>query len=320
MPILRKLSVALIAGLAVGSAFAFPDKLVKIVVPYPAGGIADVSARIVAERLTAAWGQSVIVENKPGATGAIGTELVAKSPADGYTILYAVPIMLATELARPSVNYRTLRDFVAVSTVFTSPIVYVASTSAPAGGLKEVLAAGGAQPGLLNYGHHGDGTTTHYMGEKLRKITGVDMVPVPYNGDGPIFSDLLGGHLKTGFLSGPTGKKAEDTGKARMVAVASAKRSPLMPAVPTFTEQGIEGFDRETWGKLFVPKGTPDAVVDKIARDVSKIMQGSDVQSRFATMGLVGVGGTSAQTQQDVQSDYVYWVRLIKEFGVLTKP
>jgi tripartite-type tricarboxylate transporter receptor subunit TctC len=186
--------------------------------------------------------------------------------------------------------------------------------------LKEVLAAARAKPGELNYGNHGDGTTTNYMGEKLKKVTGVEMVAVPYTGDGPILVDLLGGHLKTGFLSGSNAKKAAESGRARMIAVASTQRSPLLPSVPTFGEAGIEGFDRESWGKLFVPIGTPAPVVDKMARDVSQIVRRQDVQERFAGLGLVGKGGTPAETLQDVQADYVYWIRLIKEFGLLSKP
>jgi len=158
------------------------------------------------------------------------------------------------------------------------------------------------------------------MGEKLKKMAGVDMVGVPYPGDGPIVTDLLGGHLKTGFLSGANAKKATETGRARMLAVASTKRSLLLPSVPTFAEAGLDGFDRESWGKLFVPTGTPPAVVAQIAREVTRIVNAADVQDRFASLGLVGTGGTPAATLQDVQSDYVYWVRLIKEFGLLAKP
>lgn len=316
---MKKTLLALALGLAANLAFSFPDKPVRFVVPYAAGGATDAAARIVADKLTQAWGQPVIVENRPGATGAIGTEYVVKSAPDGYTLLLQVPIMLSTELIRPSVSYRTLRDLMPVTSIFSTPIVYLASTSAPAGGLKEILAAAKAAPGELNYGNHGEGTTTNYMGEKLKKVTGVQMTAVPYNGDNPILVDLLGGHLKTGFMSGVMAKKAAETGKARIIAVASAKRSPLLPNAPTFLEQGIEGFDRESWGKVFAPIGTPKAVIDQVARDVTRVVRSKDIQDRFSVIGLVGTGGTAAETTMDVQGEYVYWVRLIKEFGVLTK-
>lgn len=312
-----KTVAALALGLAAGLAYAFPDKPVRMIVPYPAGGATDAAARIVAERLTTAWGQPVIVENKPGATGAIGTELVVKSAPDGYTVLLQVPIMLSTELTRPAVNYRTLRDLVPVTTVFTTPIVYLASNAAPQGGLKEILATARDKPGELNFGSHGEGTTTHYMGERLKKAANVQMTHVPYSGDNPILTDLLGGHLKTGFLSGVNAKKAAESGKARMIAV--AKRTPLLPSVPTFADGGIEGFDRESWGKVFVPAGTPQPVIDQFAREITRIVKTPEVQERFKNLGLVGTGGTAAETLRDVQGDYAYWVGLIKEFGMLAK-
>jgi tripartite-type tricarboxylate transporter receptor subunit TctC len=318
--IIKALGAGLLALAAAGSASAFPDKPVRIVVPYPAGGSTDVAARIVAERLTAIWGQPVLVHNKPGATGAIGTELVTRSPADGHTMLLQIAVMLSTEVTRPSVAYRTLRDPVPMTTVFVTSPVLVASSSAPQGGLKEVLAAGREQPRLLNYGHHGDGTTTHYMGEKLKKLAGVDMVAVPYAGDGPMLNDLLGGHLSTAFLSAGSAIKAVDAGQARILAVASANRSPLLPAAPTFAEAGLEGFERESWGKLFVPAGTPAPVVEQVAREVAKIVRSPDVQQRFAAHGLVGVGGTPAQTLQEVQAEHAAWVQLVKEFGAPAKP
>jgi len=316
----KKTLMALAFGLAANLALAFPDKPVRIVTPYPAGGATDASARIVAERLTQTWGQPVLVENRPGATGVIGTDYAAKSAPDGYTLLLQVPIMLATELIRPSVSYRTLRDFAPVTTIFTTPVAYLASDAAPAGGLEEILAAAKANPGAVNYGHLGEGTTTHYMGEKLKKVGGVQMTAVPYNGEGPLFTALLGGHLHTGFVSGISAKRAVDLGRARILGVTSAQRSPLLPDAPTFLEQGIEGFERGSWGKVFAPAGTPAAIIDTLARDISRVVQSKDVQERFQGLGLIGIGGTPAETLKDVQEEYANWVRLIEEFGALSKP
>lgn len=317
-PLCKLLAAGALWALA-AVALAFPDKPVRIVVPYPAGGATDASARIVAEKLAAAWGQPVVVENRPGATGAIGTELVARSAPDGSTLLLQVPIMLSTELTRPSVAYRTLRDLVPVTTVFVTPIVYLASNAGPQGDLAAVLAQAKARPGQMSFGSHGEGTSTHYMGERLKATAGVQLTHVPYAGDAPMLTDLLGGHLATGFLSGLNAKKAEETGKARMLAVASLERSPLLPQVPTFAEAGVPGFDRQSWGKLFVPAGTPPAIVERIAADVARIITQPDVKQRFATLGLIGTGGTPAEALRDVHDDFAYWAGLIKEFGLLGK-
>lgn len=317
-----KLAIKALVGAlacAAAAAFAFPDKPVRLVVPYPPGGATDASARMVAERLQALWGQPVIVDNRGGAQGAIGTEQVAKAPADGYTLLLQVPIMLSTELMRPNVGYRTLRDFQAVTTIFTTPIVYAAANGPTTGGLKDLIEAAKKDPKLLSYASHGDGTTTNYMGEQLKRSQSIEMVHVPFAGDGPILTALLGGHVNTGFMSAVNAQKALDSGRVRLLAVASAKRTPLLPQVPTFTEQGVPGFDRESWGVIFVPVHTPAEVAEKIAADVSSIVRSADVQKRFNASGMVGAGGTPAQTEQMVQEDMVYWQRQIREFGNLLK-
>lgn len=307
---------AAVLGLAAGLASAFPDKPVRLVLPYPAGGPTDAVARAVADRLGAAWGQPVIVDNRPGANGAIGTEFVAKSPADGYTLLIHSPIMLATELTRPTVRYRTLKDFKPVSMMFSSAVFLMASNESSQGNLKQVLAAS-KQSGDLNYGTHGAGTTGHYMGRRLERVAHVEMTHVPFTGDATILTALLGGHIKLGILSGTGARKALDSGRVRGLAVASAERSPLMPEVPTFKEQGFAGFDRESWGMLFAPAGTPDAVVSQIARDVDRAVKQPDVAQQFANFGLGAKSGTPAEALRTVQDDFSYWSALIQEFGVL---
>lgn len=318
-PVLRPM-LAVMLALSASAAAAFPDKPVRLVVPYPVGGATDGSARILAERLAQLWGQAVVVENRPGALGTIGTEHVVKSAADGYTLLLQVGLVVSNELVRPGISYRTQRDLVPVTRVFVTPITFVAGASAPAGGLTGLLAAARAQPGGFSYGTVGEGTAPHYMGEKLRSLSGAQLTAVPYNGDGPLTIDLLGGHLKAGFLSGLNAKKASETGKVRILAVASAERSPLLPDVPTFQEQGFEGFERDTWGLIFAPAGTPAAIVDQIARDITKVVRSKEVNARFADIGLVATGGTPAESLQDVQREQAYWTRTLKEFGVLSKP
>lgn len=296
---------------------AYPERTVRFIVPYPAGGATDATARIVAAKLQARWGQSVIVENKPGATGAIGTEQVARSAPDGYTLLVAVPILLSTELVRPAVNYRTLRDFAPITTIATSPIVLMAGASAPPGGLKAMLEAGRQSADGLNYGSHGAGTTTNYLGERLKKAMQVPIVHVPYAGENPAMTDLVGGHLKLSWLSGLSAKKTMAMGKVRPLAVASPVRTPFLPEVPTFKELGLEGFDRETWVRMFAPSGTPTDIVEQLSRDIAQVLKMPDVQEQFATLGGTARGGTPAETRHEIELDLVWWKGLIADFGVL---
>ncbi|QHE84611.1 Bug family tripartite tricarboxylate transporter substrate binding protein [Hydrogenophaga sp. BPS33] len=314
---IAKVGIALLLGAAAGWASAFPDKPVRIVLPYPAGGPTDAVARSVAEKLSATWGQPVIVENRPGASGAIGTEMVVKTPADGYTLLLHSPIMLSTEMTRPTVRYRTLKDFKPVSLLFSTAVFLMASNQNTQGDLKPVLASSAARAGELNYGTHGLGTTGHYMGRRLERTAGVEMTHVPFTGDATILTALLGGHIKLGILSGTGARKALESGKVRGLAVASPERSPLMPEIPTFKEQGFAGFDRESWGMLLAPAGTPDAIVNQIAREVDRIVKQPEVVQQFLGFGLSAKGGTAADALNVVQGDYAYWSRLIEEFGVL---
>jgi tripartite-type tricarboxylate transporter receptor subunit TctC len=313
-------ALAAVLSLTCGAALAaFPDKPVRLVVPQPAGGPTDIVVRIVAEALQKTWAQPVIVENRAGASGAIGTDAVLKSAADGYTLLAHSPIMLATELNRPSVGYRTLRDFVPVSTVFTTGVIFCASNTSTQGGLKEILAWGAAHPGQLSYGSHGEGTSTHYFGERLSRDSKVPMNHVPFAGEAPILTALMGGHVQTGFVSGLGAKKVAESGRARMVAIASPTRSKIAPEVPTFQELGLEGFDRTSWVMLLAPAGAPDAVVKQIAKAVDDVVKKPDVQKRFLELGVEPAGGTPADALNRLQGDYAYWNKLIKEFGVLAK-
>ncbi|MES3000963.1 MAG: tripartite tricarboxylate transporter substrate-binding protein [Pseudomonadota bacterium] len=298
---------------------AFPEKPVRLIVPFPAGGPIDVATRILADRLSKTWGQSVIVDNRPGASGAIGTDVVIKSPADGYTLLVNGSIMVSAEVTRPSVRYRTMRDLIPVSLVVTTPVVYVASNESTKGTLAEILAAGVAKPGDLTYGSLGDGTTGHYLGEKLGKAQQVPMTHVPFGGETPILTALMGGHVKTSFLTGLSAKKVTESGKARMLAVASPKRSTLLPEVPTFIELGYPGFDRGAWVMVLAPVGTPQAVVDQVSREVDRILKQPDVQQTLSLQGMETRGGTPAEAVREVQTEFAYWVALVKDFGSLAK-
>ena len=316
MKMTRRIALALTLGLAASLAHAFPDKPVRLIVPYPPGGPIDNVARLMAERLQKQWSQTVMVENKPGASGAIGTEYTLKAPADGYTMLIHSPILIATEVVRPT-NYRTLRDLTPVSSVLATPIVLVAS-NVTQGGLKEVLADGG-KSGALSFGSHGDGTSAHYMGERLSKQSGVKMTHVPYAGEAPILAALMGGHVGVSLISGVGAKKVLDSGKGRILAVASKARSPLLPNVPTMSELGFAGFDRSSWGMVFVKAGTPKAIVDQLSVEINRVISQPDVRQKFLALGVEAQSDTPAQALKEVRDDFAYWEAQIKEFGVLAK-
>lgn len=298
---------------------AFPEKPVRMVVPSAPGGALDTAARILADRLSKAWSQPVVVENRPGAVGAIGTDLVIASPADGYTLLVNGSIMMAVEVTRPATRYRTQRDLAPVTMMATTPAVFVASNEAAKGSLKDILAAGAAKPGDLTYGSLGEGTTGHYLGEKLGKAGDAKVTHVPFGGEAQILTALIGGHLKTSWLSGLSARKAADTGKVRMLAVASPRRSQLLPDVPTFAELGYAGFDRGAWVMVLAPKGTPAAIVDQVSSDIDTILKQPDVKQTLFVQGLEVRGGTPADALREVQAEQTFWTGLVKEFGALVK-
>ena len=203
--------------------------------------------------------------------------------------------------------------------MFTTGVIFCASNAATQGGLKDILAWAAAHPGELSYGSHGEGTSTHYMGERLSRDTKLPMNHVPYAGEAPILTALMGGHVQAGFVSALGAKKVAESGRARMVAIASPARSKVAPEVPTFQELGLQGFDRTSWVMLMAPAGTPDAVTQQVAKAVDAVVHRPEVQKRFIELGVEAAGGTPADALNRLQGDYAYWNKLIKEFGVLAK-
>lgn len=298
---------------------AYPEKPVRMVVPSAPGGALDTAARVLADRLSKLWGQPVVVENRAGAVGAIGTDLVVASPADGYTLLVNGSIMMAVEVTRPGTRYRTQRDLIPVSLMATTPSVFVASNEATRGSLQDILAAGAARPGELTYGSLGEGTTGHYLGEKLGKAGQAQVTHVPFGGEAQMLTALIGGHLKTSWLTGLSARKAADTGKVRLLAVASPRRSQLLPEVPTFAELGYAGFDRGAWVMVLAPMGTPTAIVEQVSRDIDGLLKQPEQRQSLFAQGLEARGGTPADALREVQAEHAFWTGLVKEFGSLVK-
>ena len=305
-----------VAHVAQAQAPKYPDKLVRIVVPYPAGGGSDTMARLVAQKLSDAWGQSVIVENKPGASGNIGLDMVAKSPGDGYTLL----VMPSNHSINPplygNLPFDPIKDFTPIIAIGSSPVLVAVNGSVPVRSVAELIARLKAQPGSLSYASCGNGTPQHLAGELMKATAGVDMTHVPYKGCSVAIPDLLSGQVQVGFSTVANLSPHLKSGKIAGLAVTSKKRSALAPDIPTVAESGLPGYDVDVWFGLLGPARMPPAVVAKINRDVNAILSSAEVRERMLAAYYEPIGGTPEQFAALIHSDLVRWGKLIKDVGI----
>ncbi len=294
----------------------YPSKTVSIVVPFPTGGSTDLLARRVAEKLRAAWGKTVIVENKPGAGGAVGAEYVAKAAGDGYTLLMGVTGSNAiAQSLYPSLRYHVINDFKPVTMLVSAPLVLAVNTNVKANTVKEYIALSKTGPRPLTYGSAGNGTSMHLTGEMFKLTTGARLEHIPYRGNGPKVTDLLGGQIDSSFGDLLVLQPHIESGKLRALAVTSAKRNPILPNVPTVAESGFPGFEALSWQGLFAPASTPDPIVQKINQAVSEAVKAADLQSFFAERGFVIEGNSSATFTQFVKTETVKWKEIVEKSG-----
>ena len=293
------------AGVATGAhAQAYPVKPVRIVVPYPAGGGSDLTARPVAQKLNEKWGQSVLVDNRAGATGMIGSELAAKSPADGYTLLLGSVAEIALNLAvYKKMPYSAERDFAPVTLLAISPLVLAVHPSLPARNLKEFIALAKKQPGEIGYATAGNGSPHHIAGEWMKMLAGINVNHVPYKGGGPQLVDLMGGHVHSGFLALPVVAPQLKQGKLRALAVASDKRAAAVPDIPSMDEAGLKGLAVSQWWGLLVPSATPREIVAKLHADAVEVVKLPEIRARFADLGAEAVGNTPAEFGEFIRSE-----------------
>ena len=294
----------------------YPSKPVKLVVPFPPGGSLDNAARLIAQKLTETWGQSVVVENKPGAGGNIGADMVAKSPPDGYTILLGA---LSTHAVNPSL-YRTMpydaaKDFAPITLVAITPNVRVVNASSPVQTVKEFFAYTKANPGKLSFGSGSIGSGGHLAGELYKVETGTDSVHVPFKGGAPATQALLAGDTQFMFDNLANAMAQVKGGKLRALAVTTAKRSPLAPDLPTMAEAGLPGFDISTWFGLFAPAGTPKDIVAKWNADVTRILNSPDVRARFIADGAEPSPSSPEQFSQFIAAELTKYARIVKASG-----
>jgi tripartite-type tricarboxylate transporter receptor subunit TctC len=301
------------APLALGQA-AYPTKTIKIVVPFPPGGSTDLLARRIGEKLAVSMGQPVIVENKPGAGGTTGADGVAKSPADGYTLLMGVTGSNAIAASLyPKLPYDPLKDFAPVTQVVSAPLVLSVNASSPIRNVRDYIAA--AKAGQMTYGSPGNGTSMHLTGEMFDMVTGVKLTHVPYKGSAPAMNDLLGGTLQSMFGDVLVLLPQIKAGKVTPLAVTSTKRHPLLPDVPTLAESGAAGlnsFEATSWQGLFAPAATPRDIVVKLNREVVKALESPDIKEFFGSQGFIVAGSTPEQFKSLIEVEVPKWARVVK--------
>jgi len=305
------LGFALVTGQA--WAQAWPAKPVRFIVPFPPGGSTDVAARTVAERLTRAFGQQVVVDNRGGGGGAIGTVEAARAAPDGYTLLFVADPVITLHLVVKNVQFDMQRDFSAVTQVTTQPIAVAVHASLPVASVQELIAYAKANPGKLSFAHSGTGSGQHMSGELLKKMAGIDIVHVPYKGGGPAVQDLVAGQVPLGVLGSTPLIPHHKSGRIRIIAFTSKERFAPMPEIPTLHESGLAGFDTTQWLGILAPKGTPGDVIERIYQETKIVLGMPDVKQRLAQAALQAVGGTPKEFDALIRADLERWTAIASE-------
>ena len=314
---LRWALCALFACIAtVASAQSYPNRTIRLVVPFPAAGTTDILARAAAQKLTEAFGQSVVVDNRPGAAGNIGADLVAKSAPDGYTLLMGT---VGTHAINPSLYskmpYDHVKDFVPVVLVAGVPNVLVVNPALPVNSVADLIKLAKDKPGQINFASSGSGTSIHLSGELFKTMAGVDITHVPYKGSSPALVDLIGGQVQIMFDNLPSALPQIKAGKLRAIAVTSLKRAPVLPDVPTISESGLPGFEASSWFGVLAPAGTPAPIVARINAEVNKWLQSADARERLLSQGAEAAGGTPEQFAHHIRAESEKWAKVVKASG-----
>ena len=313
--------VAFVAAVSVFSAASFaqqdyPNRPIRMIVPYPPGGPTDIMGRVTSDVLMKRLGQNVVVDNRGGAATAIGAEMAARSPADGYTVLVSSETTFAvTPALKNKLPYHPERDFSPVSQLTTQPYVLAVSPSLPANSVSQLVAHAKANPGKLSYGSAGTGSANHLAGEMFRHAAGIDIVHVPYKGNGPAIIDLIGGQIALMLGSISSLQPHAVTKKLRLLAVASGKRSAAMPEIPTFAEAGM-AYQVSGWNCLVVPRGTPSHVIKRLHAEIAAGFKQPDVVERLKKQSIEPVAGTPEQLAAHIKSEFARYQKLVKTVGL----
>ena len=305
-----------LAGTA-GAQQAYPSKPIRIIVPYAPGGATDIMGRVVSQRLTEILGQPIVIENKPGANTAIGADLVAKSPADGYTLMFTNDATFVLNPAlMPALSYNMARDFVPVATVAYLNLVMVVSSAQPSNSFAELVAWTKAKSGTISYGSYGVGSQAHLMGEMYKKLTATDIVHVPYKGSAPAVADVIGGQVVFTFPAIPTVQGFVKAGKLKVLAISGEKRSPVLPDVPTFTDLGFKDLDIGAWYAFFAPAGTPREIVARLNAAVSTMLSNQEfVEKQLIPQGMIPMNLSTDRVGALMKSEAERMTRIVRLSG-----
>ena len=302
---------------ACASAQNYPTRPVRVIAPFTAGSAIDTLARVIGQKLADSWGQQMIIDNRVGANGIIGTEAAAKSPADGYTLYFGnVSTLAVNPHLYSKLSYNPVKDFAPVSLTASIPLVLVVHPSLPVKSVKELIALAKARPGQLNYASGGVGSAQHLPMEMLRVAAGIDLVHVPYKGLGPAYSDVLGGQVPMMFSGISNVVPYRNSGRLRVLAIGSLKRSPALPDVPTVAESGVPGYIFEAWSGSLVPAATPKDVIVKIHAEIDRALALTDVQQKLSALGFDLVGGTPQEFAALIKTDLARFGKLVKDASI----
>jgi tripartite-type tricarboxylate transporter receptor subunit TctC len=308
------LSFSLIAGMA--QAQNYPSKPVRLIVPFAAGGSTDVIARILAPRLSEAWGQQVLVDNRPGGNTVIATDIVAKSPPDGHVLLVTPAPFTVVPSVLTKLPYDPAKDFEPITLINTTPMGFVVHPGVPAKNLKELIALAKTRPGQMNFGSSGSGGVPHLSGELLNTMAGLKIIHVPYKGNAPALADLVGGHVDMAFNGLTSVVPFIKSGRLRVLGVTSLTRTAALPEVPTFDEQGLKGFQAVAWNGLTAPARTPKEAIVRIQEASARIIKSPDLAEQLKRDGSDPVGSTTAEFTAHLRDEVVKWKQVLDRAGI----
>ena len=317
MRLIKTLLIPFLVGLGTAPAGAqtYPSRPIRMIVPFAPGGGTDILARIIGQQLADAWGQPVNVENRAGASGNLGTELVARSVPDGHTLVMAINTHAVNASLYSKLPFDPVKDFAPVILTATTANILVVHPSVPANSVQELIALAKAQPGKLNYASGGSGTTSHLAAELFKTMAGVEMVHVPYKGGGAAYTDLISGQVQLYFVGIPGTVQYLKAGRLRALAVTTPRRSPAAPEVPTIAESGLPGFSATTWWGILAPAGTPQPVIARIDSEVARILKMPEVRARLDAQGFEPVASTPESFGAFMRSEIELWAKAVKASG-----